>query len=194
MLNIEPAIRVLIGLIEGVRNDQLTAPTPCRECTLGGLIDHVSGFSMTFTAAAGESQLDSGGPGPAADASGLEDDWRIQIPERLVSLAAAWRSESAWSGMTQAGGRDLPAEMAGVITLDEVLVHGWDISVASGQDFTCDPLLVQAAYDFVTATVAQSPQGSPGLFGPPVPIPDGEPLLYQLIGLTGRDPAWRASG
>ena len=36
MLNIEPATRVLIDLIEGVRNDQLTAPTPCRECTLGG--------------------------------------------------------------------------------------------------------------------------------------------------------------
>jgi len=147
---------------------------------------------MAFTAAAEKSQLDNRGPGPAADASGLEDDWRMRIPERLVSLGAAWRSESAWIGMTQAGDRDLPAEMAGVIALDEILVHGWDISVASGQDFTSDPLLVQAAYDFVKVTVTQSPQGSPGLFGPPVPTPDEAPLLYQLIGLTGRDPAWRA--
>jgi hypothetical protein len=30
-----------------------------------------------------------------------------------------------------------------------------------------------------------------GLFGPPVSVPDSAPLLDQLIGLTGRDPAWR---
>ena len=112
-MNIEPATRVLIDLIEGVRNDQLTAPTPCRECTLGGLLDHVSGFSMAFTAAAEKSQQDSGSSGLAADASGLEDDWRMRIPERLVSLATAWRSESVWIGMTQAGGRDLPQRSLG---------------------------------------------------------------------------------
>ncbi len=62
-MNIEPATRVLIDLVEGVYNDELTAPTPRRECTLGGLLDHVSSLSMAFTAAAEKSQLDSGGPG-----------------------------------------------------------------------------------------------------------------------------------
>jgi hypothetical protein len=42
----------------------------------------------------------------------------------------------------------------------------------------------------VQAAVAQNPEGSPGLFGPPAIVPDNAPLLDRLIGLTGRDPAW----
>ena len=94
--------------------------------------------------------------------------------------------------MTSAGGRDLPGEVAGLVALDEIVVHGWDIAVASGQAFTCEPQLLQATLEFVKSTVAQNPNGSPGLFGPPVPVPDSAPLLDQLIGLTGRDPGWRA--
>lgn len=52
--------------------------------------------------------------------------------------------------MTQAGGVDLPGEVACIVALDEVIVHGWDIAVASGQSFACDdPSLVRAAYEFV---------------------------------------------
>ncbi len=96
--------------------------------------------------------------------------------------------------MTQAGGQDLPGEMAGIIALDEVLVHGWDIAVASGQSFTAAPHPVEAASGFAQSTVAQNPEGSPGLFGPPVAVPDDAPPLDRLLGLTGRDPAWRAGG
>ena len=95
--------------------------------------------------------------------------------------------------MTHAGGVDLPGEVAGVVALDEVIVHGWDIAVASGQPFSCPPEHVRAACGFVQASVARNPQGSPGLFGPPVTVPEDASPLDQLIGLTGRDPAWRAT-
>ena len=42
--------------------------------------------------------------------------------------------------------------------------------------------------------LAQGPaQGTPGLFGPVVPIADGDeaPLLDQAVALAGRDPHWR---
>lgn len=35
--------------------------------------------------------------------------------------------------MTRAGGLDLPGRLAGVIALDEVIVHAWDIAAASRQ-------------------------------------------------------------
>jgi len=73
-----------------------------------------------------------------------------------------------------------------------VVVHGWDIAVASGQQFRSEPELLEAAYGFAQQAVARSPNGTPGLFGPPVPIPDDAPLLDRLLGLTGRDPAWHA--
>jgi uncharacterized protein (TIGR03086 family) len=191
MLDLEPATSTLGRLVKGVRDDQLTAPTPCPEATLGDLLDHADGLSLAFTAAALKSP-EGGSQGPSADASRLGADWRTRIPERLALLADAWRDPEAWTGMTQAGGLDLPGDVAGVIALDEVVVHGWDIAVSSGLPYACEPQLAQAAYAFVQASVAQNPHGTPGLFGPPVPVPDDAPLLDRLIGLTGRDPAWRA--
>jgi uncharacterized protein (TIGR03086 family) len=191
MIDLGPATTVLSGLVERVHDDQLSAPTPCVGTSLGDLLDHVDGLSLAFTAAAAKTPIDGA---PSADASRLGPHWRSRVRERLAALASAWRDEAAWAGMTRAGGVDLPAEVAGVVALNEVVVHGWDIAVSSGQRFTCEPSLLEAAYGFVRSTVAQHPQGSPGLFGPPVPVPDDAPLVDRLIGLTGRDPAWSRGG
>jgi uncharacterized protein (TIGR03086 family) len=192
MLDLEPATRMLTGLVEGVRDDQLNAPTPCVKSSLGDLLDHVDGLSLAFTAAGTKTPLPGGSRAPSADRSRLGAEWRSRISQRLAALADAWRDDAAWTGMTQAGGLDLPGEVAGVIALDEVVVHGWDIAVASGQSFSCEPELLEAVYGFVQPTAAQNPEGTPGLFGPPVAVPDDAPLLDRLVGLTGRDPAWQA--
>jgi len=60
----------------------------------------------------------------------------------------------------QCGGIELPAEVAGVVALNEVIVHGWDIAVASGQHMSCDPHLAEEAFAFVQSTVAAHPHGS----------------------------------
>jgi uncharacterized protein (TIGR03086 family) len=193
MLDLEPATTALTQLINNVRDDQLTAATPCTETSLGGLIDHVDGLSQAFTAAARKSGTEASNQGPSADASRLGTDWRERISGRLAGLAAAWQDEAAWSGMTRAGGQDLPGEVAGVIALNEVIVHSWDIAAASGQPFDCDTELVDAASGFVRPTATENPGGVPGLFGPAVPVPDDASPLDQLIGLTGRHPEWNAS-
>jgi uncharacterized protein (TIGR03086 family) len=191
MVDLEPATRTLTAVVAAVRDDQLTAPTPCTESSVGDLLDHVDGLCLAFTMAAQKTVV-SGGVRSSADASRLADDWRTRIPDRLAQLAQAWADEKAWSGMTAAGGIDMPAEIAGVVALDEVIVHGWDIAVATGQDFECAPPLIEAAIEFVRGAVAQNPEGSPGLFGPPFPVSPDASLLDQLIGLTGRDPGWSA--
>ena len=191
MLDLEPATRHLADVVSRVADDQLTATTPCRDTSLGDLLDHVDGLAQAFTAAATKSPPDSGAAAPSADASRLGQDWRSRIPERLATLARAWRDEAAWTGMTRAGGIDLPGEVAGAVALNEVIVHGWDIAVASGQEYHVDPGLIDAAMGFVQSAVAQNPQGTPGLFGPPVAVPDDAQALDRLIGLTGRDPSWR---
>ncbi len=193
LLDLEPATLAVTRVVTGVRDDQLTAPTPCPDATVGDLLDHVDGLSLAFAAAAKKERLDDSQAGASLDAARLGDDWRIRIPKRLAALAVAWRDETAWTGMTHAGGLVLPGEVAGVVALDEVIVHGWDIAVASDQRLDCPPEQVRAARGFVQASVARNPQGSPGLFGPPVPVPEDASPLDQLIGLTGRDPAWRAA-
>src|SRR5664279_3078715 len=190
MLDLGSATSVLTKLIEGIRDDQLAAPTPCRRTTVGDLLDHVDGLSLAFTAAATKTALDGGSQAPSADATRLGPDWRSRIPERLADLAQAWRAQAAWSGVTRAGGLALPSYVAGTVALNEVVVHGWDLAAATEQDFGCDPDLLEAAHAFVQSAVARNPDGTPGLFGPPVAVPDDAAPLDRLIGLTGRDPGW----
>jgi uncharacterized protein (TIGR03086 family) len=190
MLDLEPAAQALIGVIAAIRDDQLDVETPCAETRLSALLDHVDGFATAFTWAARKRAPEGAGGRRTADASALGTDWRTRIPHRLNELAEAWQDEAAWSGMTQAGGVDLPGEVAGLFALDEVVVHGWDVAVASGQPVGFDDELLAPLHEFLTASVAENPNGSPGLFGPPVPVPSDAPLLDRVIGLTGRDPLW----
>jgi uncharacterized protein (TIGR03086 family) len=191
VFDLGPATAALSGIVGGVRDDQLERPTPYGEATVGTLLDHVNGLSMAFTDAATKTFPPGGSQPPSADAAQLPSDWRTRIPRQLAELADAWRVESAWAGMTEAGGVDLPGEVAAQVAASEVVVHAWDLAAATGQDLTHDSAVIDAAFAFVEPTVAQNPNGRPGLFGPPVPVPDDAPPLHRLLGLTGRDPAWQ---
>jgi uncharacterized protein (TIGR03086 family) len=185
-----PATQAMALLLADIGDDQLAAPTPCPGATVADLLDHVGGLCLAFTGAAAKDPA-TGSQAPSADGSRLDPDWRTRIPERLDRLAAAWRDDGAWAGLTKAGGVDLPGEVAGRVAANEVVVHGWDLARATGHDYACESGVLQAAYEFVQQAVAQNPDGSEGLFGRPVSVPDDAPLLDRLIGLTGRDPAWR---
>jgi uncharacterized protein (TIGR03086 family) len=191
MIDLEPATTALAGVVRGVRDDQLSAATPLGSGSLGDLLDHVNGLAFAFAAAATKTVLPEAQQQGSADASGLGTDWRERIPARLTALASAWRDPAAWSGMTHAGAVEVPGEVAAAIAANEVIVHGWDIAVASGQPFHAETELVGLAEGFVQQTVARSPEGTPGLFGPPVPVPAKAPPLDRLLGLTGRDPHWK---
>ena len=186
--DLTPAARRMAELIRNVSDDQLQGPTPCPDYTLGDLVEHVGGLSLAFTAAATKMPLEGSDQGPGGDASRLGDDWRTSIPERLIALADAWKDPEAWTGMTAAGGVELPGEVGGLVALDELVIHGWDVAKASGQPYDPDNDELEAVHGFVSQFDGGD---SGGLFGPPVPVPDDAPLLDRVIGLTGRDPNWQ---
>jgi uncharacterized protein (TIGR03086 family) len=187
--DLEPAARRLAALVEGVDPSQLDGPTPCPEYTLGDLLDHVGGLARAFDAVARKDLDDPATQGAPGDASRLGNDWQTRIPEELLTMAAAWRDPEAWTGQTRAGSVDLRGEVAGLVALDELVIHGWDVARASGQDYECDEASLAAIQPFL-APFAASEEGTPGLFGPPVLVPAGAPLLDRTLGLTGRNPAW----
>ena len=191
VVDLGPAARRMAELVTGVPDDMLTAPTPCPEYRLGDLVDHVGGLARAFTGAARKDTGEATSQGPSGDASGLGDDWRRRIPHDLDALAEAWRDPQAWTGMTKAGGLDLPGEVAGVVALNELVIHGWDVARASGQPYDCDPGLLDAVHAFVLQFAGPEQQEArQGLFGPVVDVPDDAPLLDRVIGLSGRDPNW----
>ncbi|MBA2325759.1 MAG: TIGR03086 family protein [Actinobacteria bacterium] len=188
-VDLEPAARRMADLVRGVPDELLDAATPCPEYTLGDLVDHVGGLALAFTAAATKAKDDASAQGPSGDASRLGDDWRTRIPRDLAALAEAWRDPGAWSGVTQAGGLELPGEVAGLVALDELVIHGWDVARARGQAYDCDPRSLDAVHGFVAQFSGPGQEAArAGLFGPVVEVPEDAPLLDRVIGLAGRDP------
>jgi len=185
MLDFEPATTSLARLVSGITDEQLAVSTPCEYYTLGDLVQHVDGLSVAFTWAARKSPESRGSAGPSGDASRLVPGWRTRIPEQLTAMAQAWRDPAAWEGMTRVGGVDLPAPAAAGFGLNELVVHGWDVSRASGQRFDADPQSVAACIDLVSQDGPRE-----GIFAAVVEVGDDAPPLDRLVGLTGRDPDW----
>jgi len=189
MIDFAPACERTADVLRTVTDEQLNGPTPCEKLSLRDLVGHVGGLAQAFTAAARKDF----GPltdTPPVEGAPLDEDWRTAYPERLAELALAWREPAAWEGMSRAGGIDFPAEVAGFVALTEVVIHGWDVAAATGQDYDIDQTTLEAVLPHVTATAEQGPVE--GLFGPAVPVADDAPLLDRVIALSGRDPAQSA--
>jgi uncharacterized protein (TIGR03086 family) len=96
--------------------------------------------------------------------------------------------------MTQAGGIDLPADVAGRVALNELIIHGWDVARATGQPFDCDPQALEACWELLAErSRADQEPGDDDPFGPVVDVPADSPLFDRLIGLSGREPSWTAA-
>lgn len=189
-VDFEPAARALETLLRGVTDDQLTCPTPCEGWTAGDLLDHIMGLTVAFrTAAEKGPEAAPAGPGNPSMAK-LDPQWHTRLPVQLGELVAAWREPAAWTGETAAGGVVLPAEIMGIVALNELVVHGWDLAVATGQPYDADDQTVETVYRLVSQQA--SSDGTPGLFGPSITLPADAPLFDRLLGLTGRDPGWKS--
>jgi uncharacterized protein (TIGR03086 family) len=195
MLDLEPAASQVVRLLDGIKDDQLGDPTPCAGTPVAGLLDHFMGLSLAFTWAARKTPPpdDGGGAGAGpASAANLDPDWRTVLPQRLTTLVEAWRDQQAWEGMTEAGGVTMPAQTMGVVAVDELVLHGWDLARATGQPFSCDPAHAQAVLAF-TRQSAEPEQAAmrEGLFGPVVDVPEDAPTFDRALGFAGREPGWK---
>ncbi|MDT0389753.1 TIGR03086 family metal-binding protein [Streptomyces dubilierae] len=188
-LDLGPQTAVLARLAEGVTDERLQGPTPCPEYAVRNLLGHLAGLALAFRDAG---RKDLGVTTDTSPDSALPDvgpGWREELPKILAELADAWRDPAAWTGMTRAGGVDLPGEVAGLVAIDELVIHGWDLARATGQAYTPDPAALRVCHDFLAASVDDPGRGE--IFGPVVPVGPEAPLLERAVGLSGRDPGWK---
>lgn len=185
--DLAPAADELRRVLAGVGDPQLSAPTPCGPMPVAGLLDHLVGLTLAFRRAA-EKVVPGGAP--QADPANLAADWRTRLPAQLDELVEAWRKPDAWDGMAEAGGVQMPGAVMAVVALDELVVHGWDLAVATGQRYRPDEESAERCLEFA-ASFGDDPEARAGLYGPVVPVPGDAPLFDRLLGQTGRDPHWR---
>ncbi|MEU6667217.1 TIGR03086 family metal-binding protein [Streptomyces sp. NPDC046727] len=190
VVDLGPQTRIVARLAGAVTDAQLTAPTPCQDCAVRRLLGHLLMLSVAFRDAARKDLGPTTDTDPDAAVPDIGPLWREELPAALDELAAAWRDPAAWTGDTRAGGVDLPGAVAGAVVADELVIHGWDLARATGQDYSPDPAALECAHGFLLAA-ADDPDRGNGLFGPVVPVPAEAPLLDRAVGLSGRDPGWR---
>ncbi|MBG0856284.1 TIGR03086 family protein [Streptomyces spinoverrucosus] len=184
-----PQTRIVARLAAGVTDEQFADPTPCPGMAVRNLLGHLVGLTVAFRDAGRKALGPTTDTDPNASAPDIGPGWREELPKVLDELADVWRDPAAWTGMTRAGGVDLPGAVAGAVAINELVIHAWDLARATGQPYDPDPAALRASYDFLLAA-ADEPVRDGTLFGPVVTVPEDAPLLDRAVGLSGRDPHW----
>ncbi|MFD8235630.1 TIGR03086 family metal-binding protein [Streptomyces sp. NPDC059696] len=190
-LDLGPQTEAVAQLVAGITDEQLADPTPCPAYAVRHLLGHLAGLAAAFRDAARKDLGATTDTSPGSNLPELSPGWREELPEVLAELGEAWRDPAARTGMTRAGGVDLPGDVAGLVATDELVVHGWDLARATGQPYSPDPAALRVCHDFLAASVDDPRRDA--IFGPVVTVDADAPLLDRAIGLSGRDPGWTRS-
>ena len=176
------AAAVAVPLVEGVRDDQLDAATPCTKFRVRDLLNHLFQVAVEFQKAARAEDMDF-----ADQPDHLNGDWRGRFATEVDALAEAWSQPGAMElDNSQMGfSRAVVARMPAF----DLIVHGWDLARATGQPFDPDPVIVDEMYAMALQLADRGRKAEQ--FGPIVPVPDDAPVVDKLLGYLGRDPAWR---
>lgn len=188
MSHLSTAAEAMASIVRDIEDDQLTAPTPCPDYDVRGLVNHLLFWGPSLAGAGRKEPV----PPPAAGEAEVDltaGDWRGDLLALLAGITEAWAPGGAWEGTTHMGGpTELPAAMIGDMAVGELVVHGWDLARATGQRLDLPEDVLTHLHQAVAATARQG--RDMGIYGPEVPVPDSAPMLDRVLGLTGRDPAW----
>lgn len=178
----------LPGVVSGVRPDQLTSRTPCSEFDVRRLINHLLFWGPSLEGAAHKKV--AAPPGDDESAVDLtRGDWAATLTTQVSGIVEAWSEPEAWKGTTYMGTpMELPAPLIGAMAVGELVVHGWDLARATGQDPSWDDALLEYLLIEVENTAEQGRQMN--IYGPEVTVPESAPTLHRALGVTGRDPDW----
>lgn len=174
------------AVVRAIRPDQFGNPTPCANYDVRTLVNHLFHWGASYAERAARKAAPPPG-GPDDDRTG-RPDWAEEFARQAELAARAWSAPDAWTGTSHLAGRPMPAELVGSLLSVELVLHGWDLAVATGQPTRCPPELASATLDIVTR-VADHARAN-GAFGDAVPVAESAPPLSRALALSGRDPDW----
>jgi len=170
-------------IVAGVRPEQLADATPCRDWDVRLLLNHIIGGNHMFAEVARGGRVEASGE--------MEDHTRPDPGTNYLasaeSVLAAWSEPGVMERRCRMPFGDIPAPAAVSIHFLDVVVHGWDLARATGQDTSIDPDLAAEALDishgFLSPELRQV-----GAFGPEIPASAEDPLHERLVAFMGRTP------
>jgi uncharacterized protein (TIGR03086 family) len=168
--------------IAGVRDDQWAQVSDCDEWTVRELVNHI--VTGNYWAAELGSGLTIEAVGDRLDGDVLGTDPLRAYDDSSMVAAAVFRAPGAMEAPCAVSYGPVPGEIYCGHRFIDVLIHGWDVAVSTGQDTVLDPELVEACLEVI------EPQrdmltGS-GAFGTPADVPEGANRQTELLAVLGR--------
>jgi uncharacterized protein (TIGR03086 family) len=164
-----------------------TAKTPCPDWDLRTLLNHTILWT-SYSAerrAYGESVAEELMSKDFTAEPGYVQAYQAQIDKAVD----AWSKPEAWAGDRNVMGSATPAADIAAMLIMEMVLHGWDVAKASGQDYRCDDAVARNVLETVQAQgdMFRQYQG----FAAIVPVPDDATAFDHALALSGRDPGWK---
>lgn len=176
------------SLVAAVTTGQLHRPTPCREWDVEAVLDHVVAGVISYAMIAIDGQIDFDhihfSPDPAADRAA---EWARAYDDAAAAAFSAW----ARPGVLDEPGRHPLGRMrrgdALALHHADLLLHGWDLAVATGQDEAIDPTAATLALDALRRiTPVTEPLRAGGYWGAEVECGPSADVTEQLLAFSGR--------
>ena len=176
-------------VVNGVPEGTLDAPTPCPDWDLRTLLNHTILWT-SYSAerrAHGESVAEDLMTKDFTAEPGFRDDYARQINEAVK----AWQDPEAWEGKRSVMGDATPAADVGAMLIMEMVLHGWDVAQATGQEYALDDAAAEAVLQTVEAQAElfRKYQG----FADAIDVPDDATTFGRALRLSGRDPRWQSA-
>jgi uncharacterized protein (TIGR03086 family) len=178
----EQALQATARLVEGVKADQWDDPTPNDGWSVRDLVQHVvSGNFWVGELMAGRSIEEVG---DRLDGDVLGPDPVGAYGRSAEVAGAAFKAPGAMEQPVGVSYGPVPGEVYAGHRFIDVLIHGWDLAKATGQDTTLDPDLVQACIDVIEPQ-KEMLAGS-GAFGTTVEVGPDADAQTRLLATLGR--------
>lgn len=171
------------AVVAGIGPDQMNATTPCEDWDVRALLNHlVSGNLWAAEIGAGATIEDVGN---RLDGDVLGDDPLVAYDTSASSAALTFEVAGALEAPCAVSYGPVPGSVYAGHRFIDVLIHGWDLAVATGQDTSLAPDLVDAAYEILRGEAAMV-RGS-GMFGEDLAVPAGASAQTCLLAFIGRE-------
>lgn len=160
-------------LIENVKTDQFSLPTPCPEFDTRVMLGHlVTVVERSRVVGEGGSALSV----PLVTEKVPGDDWALAFGDSVEKMLSVWSEDSLLDTMVTVPWGTMHGRAALWGYLDEALVHGWDLAIATGQDPEGPTEASEATLATFQRVLPADQRGDDVPFGPPVdPAPDAGP-------------------
>lgn len=184
LVDLADAQTALLDLLDRLPEDAWSAPTPCDDWDVAGVVRHLAVGERAFTTSlTGVAYVLADVAAELADVP--VDELRATYDEGAVRLRDALGSAGPETFPTGIGPMTAP-QIAELRTL-EVVAHGWDIAKGTGLTLEVDEALAERTIGYAHGLIERLPADRTP-FGPPQVVADDAPALDRFVALLGRQP------